>query len=289
VVEWLVEPYTTSFMQRALLAALLVGVAAPAVGVWIVLRRLAYLGDAMSHGLLAGVAVAFALGGSTTLGALAAAAVMALLIGVLTAHPRLREDAVIGVVGTGLFALGVVLVARRSGALGVDLTHLLFGQITVVDEADLALNAALVVGVVAALWLLHRDLLAATFDPAHAALVGVPVGLLRHVLLLLLAAAIVVSLQTVGLLMSVAMLVTPAAAARLLAGRVATMTVVAVGIGVTSAWLGLTLSYHLAAPPGASVALVAAAILVVVSAATAPRRSGRRRVGALVDAGIGPG
>jgi ABC-type Mn2+/Zn2+ transport system permease subunit len=277
VVDWVVDPYTTSFMQRALAAALLVGVVAPMVGTWIVLRRLAYLGDAMSHGLLAGVAVAYVVGLSITVGALAAGVVMALLVSVLTAHPRLREDAVIGVVGTALFGTGVILVSTRRGAIGIDLAHFLFGQITVVTTADLILNAVLVVLAGGCVWLLFRDLLAATFDPGHAALVGVRVGLLRHALLVLLAFAIVVSLQTVGLLMSVAMLVTPAATARLVADRVATMTLVASAVGVASAFVGLTLSYHLATPPGASVALVAVSVLSMVFVVTLPRRSTRQR------------
>lgn len=284
---WLVEPYASGFMQRALLAALLVGVLAPMVGVWVVLRRLAYLGDAMSHSVLAGVAAAYLLGHSITVGALAAGALMAVLIGVLAAHPRLRPDAVIGVVETALFGLGVVLISRRQGSIAVDLNHFLFGQITVVDEGDLVLNAALVVAGGGLLLWLGRDLLAATFDPGHAGLVGVRVGAVGHVLLVVLAAAIVVSLQTVGLLMSVAMLVTPAAAARLCTNRVTTMTAVAVAIGVTSAFVGLTASYHLASPPGATVALAAVAAFAVTAVATALGRAGRGEPGAPVSRQLG--
>jgi manganese/iron transport system permease protein len=253
--DWLLDPYRYEFMRHALVAAVLVGVAAPVVGVWIVLRRIAYLGDAMSHSLLAGVAGAYLVGWSITGGALVAGLVMAGLVSLLVAHPRLREDAVIGVAETALFALGVLLVSARTDRIGVDLSAYLLGQIATVTTGDLALNAVLTLVVVAAVAWWFPDLRAATFDPTHAALVGVPVRGLGHGLLALLAVAIVVSLQTVGLLMSVAMLVNPAVTARLVTERVRTMTVVAVAAGVGAAAGGLTLSYHLGSPPGATVAL----------------------------------
>jgi manganese/iron transport system permease protein len=258
-VEWLTDPYGSEFMRRALVAAVLVGVVAPVVGVWIVLRRLAYLGDAMSHSLLAG-------------GALVAGLVMAGLVGLLATHTRLRPDAVIGVVGTALFALGVVLVSARTDTIGVDLSSFLLGQITTVTEGDLVANAALAAVVLGAVGWFFTDLRHATFDPMHAALVGVPVAALGFGLLAVLAVAIVVSLQTVGLLMSVAMLVNPAATARLVTTRVSTMTIAAVGFGVGSAVVGLTASYHLSSPPGASVALTGVTALAAVFVATLPRR-----------------
>ncbi len=272
VLDWLVDPYRSEFMRHALVAALVVGVVAPLVGVWIVLRRLAYLGDAMSHSLLAGVAGAYLLGASITAGALVAGVVMAVAIASLAAHPRLRADAVIGVVETALFAVGVILVSTRSDRIGVDLSAYLFGQVTTVTTGDLVVNAVLVAVVLAAVAWLFADLRAATFDPVHARLVGVRVGALGSGLLVLLAVSIVVSLQTVGLLMSVAMLVTPAVAARLVTARTASMSLVAVGIGVAAAYLGLTASYHLDTPPGATVALTAVAGLVIASLASLPRR-----------------
>jgi ABC-type Mn2+/Zn2+ transport system permease subunit len=272
LVDWISDPYSSEFMQRALVAAVLVGVVAPVVGVWIVLRRLAYLGDAMSHSLLAGVAGAYLWGWSVTGGALVAGVAMAGLVGLLAAHPRLREDAVIGVVGTALFALGVVLVSTRTTAIGVDLSSFLLGQITTVTDADLVTNGTLAVLVLGLVGWFFTDLRHATFDPVHAAVTGVPVATLGFGLLVVLAVAIVVSLQTVGLLMSVAMLVNPAATARLVATRVSTMTLAAVGFGVSSAVVGLTASYHLSSPPGATVALAAVTVLAVVFAATYPRR-----------------
>ncbi len=273
--SWLTDPYRYEFMQRALIAALCVGVLAPTVGVWIVLRRLAYLGDAMSHSVLAGVAAAVLLGWSVTVGALAAGIVVAALIGVLTAHPRLRQDAAIGVVEVALFAIGIIVISRNSGRIAATLDSFLFGQIVAVSTADVRLNVVLTVAAGATIALVFSDLRHATFDPEHAAIVGVRVGGLRFLLLVLLAVTIVVSIQTVGMLMSVAMLVTPAAAARLVTNRLVVMTLIAIGFGVASVLAGLKMSYHLETAPGATVALASVAVLVVCALATIPKRHHR--------------
>lgn len=272
--DWLLDPYASSFMQRALLASLIVGVVAPLVGVWIVLRRLAYLSDAMGHATLGGVALAYLAGWSLSVGAIAAGLAMAGLMAVLAAHPRLREDAVIGTVEAALFAAGV-LVISASDDVRVDLTHLLFGSVTTVTEADLVLNGVLGVATLAVLALLFDDLRAASFDPLHARLVGVRIGALRTALLALLAVAVVLALQTVGLLMSIALFVVPPAAARLWTRTVAAMSALAAALGAAAAVVGLTLSYHLATAPGATIALAAVALLAVSFAATRPR-AGRR-------------
>jgi len=269
--DLLLDPYQSEFMRNAAMASLLVGVLAPVVGVWIVLRRLSYLGDAMSHGTLAGVAAAFILGVSVTLGALVAGLIMGALIAVLGTRRRLGEDSVIGVVETILFAVGVILISRNDRK-GVELGHYLFGQLTTVNRNDLLLNGFLALVAVAIIVLNFRDLLASTFDPIHARQVGVRVDLQRYVLMVLVSITVVVSLQTVGLLMSVAMLVTPASTARLVTNRVSSMTLVAVGVGVFSSLGGLTLSYHLRSAPGATIALTSAACLLVAFAATAPSR-----------------
>jgi ABC-type Mn2+/Zn2+ transport system permease subunit len=271
LLDWLTQPYASSFMQRAAMAAVIVGAIVPLVGCWILLRRLSYLGDAMSHATLAGVALAYLFGLSITGGALLGGVAMALLIALLNSHPRLREDAVIGVGESVLFATGIIII-NGSSNIGVDLSHFLLGQITTVSDADLWLDLALATGATAALWFLFPDLLAATFDEEHARQVGVPVARLRLTLLVLLSIAIVISLQTVGLLLSVALLVIPASTARLVTDRVAPMSALAVALGVTASLVGLTLSYHLATPAGATIALAAAAILGVVMVATLPRR-----------------
>jgi ABC-type Mn2+/Zn2+ transport system permease subunit len=270
--HWVADPYGYDFMRRALAASLLVGALAPLVGSWIVLRRLAYVGDAMSHATVGGVAVAYATGISLTLGAVGAGLLMAALMAALAAHPRLREDAVVGVVEVALFAGGLLVIARTDSG-GVDLSHVLLGSIATVTAADLRLNAALAALALLVLVALFDDLRSATFDPLHARLCGVRVGPLRHGLFALLAVTVVLSLQTVGLLLSVALLIVPAAAARLWARTVAAMSLLAAAIGVLCALLGLTISFHATTPPGATIALCTVAVLAASWAATLPRRA----------------
>lgn len=285
LVELLLDPYGSTFMRRALLVAVLVGILCPVVGVWVVLRRLAYLGDAMSHGTLSGIAAAYLLGLSAVAGALAAGIVMGLLVAVIAARPRLGSDAAIGVVETVLFATGLVLISAQGG-IRVELDHILLGQIITADIGDVTLNAALTALVLLAALLHGRDLVSATFDPLHAKGVGVPEAPLRLVVLAMVSIAVVVSLQTVGLLMSVAILVTPAATARLCTHRISTMTAVAVGHGLLASVGGLTLSYHLASPPGATIALLAAAGFALTFVLTSRPR--RRRRAAPLETGTAP-
>lgn len=284
---WLTEPYGFAFMQRALLGALLVGVVSPLVGTWIVLRRLAYVGDAMGHATVSGVAVAALAGWSITVGALGAGLVMAALMALLAAHPRLRSDSIVGAVEVALFAVGVLLISRSTD-ITVDLGHILFGSVTTVSEHDLVVNAVLGVLVIAAIAFLFRDLRSATFDPTHATLVGVRVTVLRQALLALVAISVVMALQTVGLLMSIALLIVPAATARLWTRTVLGMSVLAAAIGAACSGIGLTLSYHLSSAPGATIALTAVAALAVSFALTLPRR-GRAPLAHAPGAGGGHG
>jgi len=281
--SWLTDPYQYEFMQRALVAAVTVGVLAPTVGVWIVLRRLSYLGDAMAHSALGGIAIAVVLGASITVGAFAAGLAVAVLIGALSAHPRLRQDAVIGVVEVGLFATGVIVIGRNADRIAVNLDSFLFGQLIAVDTGDVVRNVALAAIALAVIVFLFSDLRHTTFDPQHAQLVGLRSGVIQLALLALVAVAIVVSLQTVGLLMSVGMLVIPAATARLVSDRLVAMTFIAIAVGVASAFVGLTASFHLETAPGASIALVSVACLVIAFVATVPRRHRHDRDDKLVS------
>jgi manganese/iron transport system permease protein len=271
--RWLTDPYAYDFMRRALLASLIVGAVAPLVGTWMVLRRLAYLGDAMSHATVGGVAVAYLAGWSITLGAIGAGLAMAGLMSVLASHPRLREDAIVGSVQAALFAAGVVIISHNHD-VAIDLTHVLFGSITTVSNDDLRLDALLGGGCALLVTILFRDLRAATFDPEHAALVGIRTGALRHVLYALLAICVVLGLQSVGLLMSVALFVLPPASARLWTRTAAQMAMLASAFGVSAAIAGLTVSYHADSAPGATIALCAVAILAGSFALTLPRRRG---------------
>jgi ABC-type Mn2+/Zn2+ transport system permease subunit len=258
-------------MKNALAIAVIVGILCPVVGVWVVLRKLAYLGDAMSHASLSGVAIAYLIGASIVAGALAAGLIMGMMIAVLGAR-KLADDSVIGIVETILFALGVIIISRSS-SISVDLTHFLFGQITTVSQSDVRLNAALAIIALCTVMVIFRDLISATFDPIHARQVGINVSLLRFLVLALVSICVVVSLQTVGLLMSVAMLVTPAASARLVTNRIGLMTFISVLIGMGAAVLGLIFSYHLSTPPGATIALTAAIAFLSIFIVTIPKRN----------------
>lgn len=271
MLDWLTDPYAFDFMQRALVASLIVGAVAPLVGTWIVLQRLSYMGDAMGHATLGGVGLAYLAGWSMTGGAVMAGVAMAGLMALLSTHPRLHEDAVIGIVEVTLFSVGV-LVISSSGNVGVDLGQVLFGSINTVTPADLRLNALLGLVALVGSALLFTDLRAATFDPLHARLAGVRVAPLRAGLLVLLAITVVLALQTVGLLMSIALLIIPAAAARLWVRTIGAMAALGAVLGVGCCVIGLTLSFHLASAPGATISLVAVAVLAVSFAVTLPRR-----------------
>lgn len=267
--EWLVEPYSLGFMREAAVVAAVVGVVAPTVGVWVALRRLTYLGDAMSHATVGGVALGVVLGVGAVAGALGAGALVAAGIGLLQRRRLITSDAAIGIASVTLFAFGVLLISR--GGFGVDISHVLFGQIVALGRDELWLTVALgglALGVVAVTF---RDLELSSLDPVHARQVGVRVGLMDAVVLGLVTVTVVICLSSVGLLMSVAMLVVPANTARLVARTTPGMTVYGVGFGVLAALGGLTASYHLSTSPGATIALSTVAILVVVLVVTRVR------------------
>jgi len=271
VIDLFVEPYSIAFMQRALAAAVMIGIVAPLVGVWVVLRRLAYLGDAMGHGTIAGVAVAYLVGASIVLGALAAALAMALLLGLLMTHPRIRSDSAIAGAEVVLFAGGILLLVIGGGTR-VEISHLLFGSVLTVSSGDLLVNLVIVGVIVVALAVLGRDLRDATFDPIGARLSGISVSLIEWALLVMVGGVVVVALQTIGLLMTIAMLVLPATAARLWVRTVIGMSLLGVAIGVGSAFIGLTVAYHAGLPSGAVIAALTAVVLGVSAVATMRRR-----------------
>lgn len=254
---WALDPFGYEFMQRALLATLAVCVAAPMCGIWSLSRRLVYLTDAMSHGILAGVAGASIVGGSLLVGGLLAAVTMALAVSLLVVRARVPEDGAIGVVGQGLFALGVVGVSLQSDPKA--LSHILFGNPLTVDRTDVVIDVALAVTVVLVIIALRPVLLATTFDPVHARTVGMRVGLIDATLLVTLSLTIVTGLVTVGVLMAVTLVIAPAVTARLVGRSLDSMMVIAVASGVISGICGLLISYHAGLPTGPMVALMAVA------------------------------
>jgi manganese/iron transport system permease protein len=268
---WLSEPFAYPFMVRGLWASLIVGIVVPLLGTYVVLRGMAFFGDAMAHIVLPGVVIAFILGWPLTVGALIAGVLAALLIGAIGRRRRLREDTAIGVVFAGAFALGVALLSlQRSYA--VDLAHILFGNLLGVSEADIRLMAILSIVVLLTIGALYKEFLVLSFDPTLAATLRLPVFLLQNVLLVLMALVIVVSLQTVGVALILAMLVTPGATAYLLTRRLPAMMAVASSLGAASAVCGLYLSYYVNVASGPAIVLVETALFAIVFALAPHRR-----------------
>ncbi len=251
--NWLLEPLQFVFIRSALLAIVLTGTACACVGVYVVLRRMAFIGDALAHTVLPGVVTAYLRGWNLYVGALAAGMVTALAIGWLARREELREDTAIGVVFTGMFALGILLISTVRSFR--DFTHLLFGNLLGVTGEDLTVMAVVVVLVLAVLALLHKELVLSSYDPVQTEMIGVRADTMRLVLLLLLALTVVTSIQVVGVILTSALLVTPAAAASLLTRRIAPMMGIATLIAIGSGVVGLYASYYANVASGAAVVL----------------------------------
>ena len=276
-VGWWITPFADNpFLRDALWAALLTVVCTSVIGTWVVLRGLSFLGDALAHGVLPGIAIAFVMGGNTTIGALLAALAMVAGVQLIRTASPLPDDASIGVLFVGFLALAVVVMSAQTGRGAGDLTRFLFGSINAVDAADLrtlALVAAITVGGVV---VLHRALLVTTFDVTQARLMGFRPQLTHFVLLVLLALSIVASFETVGSLLVFAFLIAPPSTASMIVGRVPLIMVVAVGIGSVSAVIGLLISYHHATATGATMALVTVIVFVAALVVRSARRLARR-------------
>lgn len=254
--SWLLEPLTYAFMQRGLAASILIGVVCSVIGCYVVLRGLAFLGDALAHAILPGIAIAYLFQGNLFLGAFIAAILVALLIGLFSRQGLIREDTAIGIIFAAALSLGVALISSIQ-TYAVDLTHILFGNILGVSTADLWFIGASSFAVLACVRIFYKPLLLISFDPILAATLRWPTEWLRNLLLVLLAMTIVISLQTVGVGLAAAMLVTPAATAFLLTRRLPAMMVLAALIGMLSSVLGLYASYYLNIASGAAIVLVA--------------------------------
>ena len=278
--NWLLQPLQYDFIIRALLAAVIVGVVCSVLGVYIVLRGMAFLGDAMSHTILPGVVAAYFLGWPLAVGALVMGVLTALGIGLLTRRTALKEDTAIGVIFAGFFALGVAMLS--AGGSTIDLAHFLFGNLLGVSSADLLLTATLGGLVLALIFLFYKEFLVLSFDPLLATTLRLPTTFLHYLLLLLIAVTIVVALQVVGVSLMLAILVTPAATASFLTHRLPTMMVMAALIGVVSGVAGVYASFYLDIASGPAVVLAATAIFLVVLAVTMVRRryAPRRATGA---------
>jgi ABC-type Mn2+/Zn2+ transport system permease subunit len=262
IVTFLTEPLAFGFMQRGMLAVVMVGTLCAIIGCYVVLRSMAFLGDALAHAILPGVAVAYLLKGDLIVGALVAAVVVALGIGVFSRQGAIKEDTAIGIMFAAALSLGIALISTIK-TYAVDLTHILFGNVLGVGVNDLWLTGALGLIVLATIALLYKEFLVISFDPVLAATLRLPAELLRNVMLILIALTIVVSLQTVGVGLVSAMLVTPAATAYLLTRRLPTMMALSALIGAFSGVAGLYLSFYINVASGAAVVLTATGLFML--------------------------
>jgi len=265
--ELLFAPLAFPFMVRGLVASALVGALCAVVGTYVVLRGMAFFGDALAHAILPGVAVGYLVSGGSRRAlfwwALATAVLAAMGIGALSRRGRLREDTAIGIVLAGMFALGIALISTVRG-YAVDLAHFLFGNVLAVSSFDLVLIASFGGAVFLAVLLFYKEFLVITFDPDLAATLRLPTGFLRNLLLVLIAVTVVVSLQAVGVALMLAMLVTPAATAYLLTKRFSRMMILGAVIGAASGVVGLYLSYWTGIASGAAIVLVATGLFLLV-------------------------
>ncbi len=260
--EKLLEPFQFAFMTDAMLVGAVVGAVCAVLSCFLVLKGWSLMGDAISHAVLPGIVIAYAVGAPLALGAFASGLLCAVATGFIKANSRIKEDTVMGVVFTGLFAFGLVIFTKIKTDLHLD--HILFGNILGIEPRDMIESCA-VAGVTLAIVLaLRRDLLLFCFDPSHARSIGLPTGFLYYLLLSLLAATIVAALKAVGIILVIAMLVTPGCIAYLLTDRFTRMLWIATGSAVFSSLAGVYVSFFLNASTAACMVLVQALIFLVV-------------------------
>jgi manganese/iron transport system permease protein len=260
LINWLLEPLKYEFMQRGMIASVLVGIVCAVVGTYVVLRGMAFFGDALAHTILPGIAIGYLITGGArdTLfwWALGTAIVAALGIGAISKQAEIKEDTAIGIIFAGMFALGIALISTvRSYA--VDLSHFLFGDVLGVSPHSLWLIIIFGAIVLLTIAAFYKEFLTLSFDPILAATLRLPVNLLNNLLLCLIAITVAVSLQTVGVALMVAMLATPAATASLLTKRLPIMMALAAFFAALSGVIGLYFSYYLSIASGAAIVLTA--------------------------------
>jgi ABC-type Mn2+/Zn2+ transport system permease subunit len=265
MLQWFTEAFEPSFMQRALLAGLLASAATAVVGTWVVLRGLTFLGDALAHGVIPGLALAVLWGFSPIAGAFVAALVMSGAVTLVSRRARVREDTGIGLLFVGMLALGVVIISR-SDSFATNVTSVLFGDVLGVTTGDLRGQAVGAAAVVLVSVVLYRPFLALAFNEDKAATLGMRPGLTHAALMVLLATAIVASFQAIGTLLVFGLLIGPPATASLLVRRVPLIMVTAVALGALAVVGGLAISFHHDTAGGATIAGLAVAEFFVVLA-----------------------
>jgi manganese/iron transport system permease protein len=263
----LLQPFSYGFMQRGLAASVIVGMICAIVGVYVVLRGMAFFGDALAHAVLPGVALGYLItgGGRETLfwWALGAAVLVALAVGRISKRAEIREDTAIGILFASMFALGIALISTVR-SYTVDLSHFLFGDVLGVSANDLILTSVFGALILLVIILFYKEFMVLSFDPVLSATLRLPSGLLNNLLFLLMALTVSVAMQTVGVALMVAMLVTPAATASLLTRRLWQGMLVSAAIGAASAVVGLYLSYYFNIVSGSAIVLTATAFFLIV-------------------------
>lgn len=252
----LVDPLQYAFMQRSLMVAIMVGIICAVVGSYLMVQRLALLGDAISHSLLPGLAIAFFLGINIFVGAFVAGVVSTVIIAWIHQRSPVKEDAAMGIVFSAFFALGVTLITVIQKDNKIDLNHFLFGNILGVTIGEVRDTAIIAVLVLISVVLLYKELLFYSFDPLGAQASGLPVGLLNAGLMVLIALTVVASMKVVGVILVLALLITPGATAYLLVPRLHQVMVLGAGIGVFASIAGMYLSYYVNLPSGPAIVLV---------------------------------
>jgi ABC-type Mn2+/Zn2+ transport system permease subunit len=262
--DWLVTPFSTnSFMLQALVAGILVSIACAVAGTFMILRGLAFIGDALAHGVLPGIALAVLFGFSGIIGAAIGATFMIGGITLITRRSRLSSDTAIGLLFVGMLSLGVVIVSRSNSFSG-DLTRILFGEILGISFQSIVIQVVATVVVIGIAIVCARPFILLSFDPEQAEVAGFPVRLYHNVMLFMIAITVIVSFQTVGTLLVFGLLIAPAGAGALLARRVEAMMAWAVLFGALSMYLGLLISYYFDLAAGASIILVAIVIFFII-------------------------
>lgn len=278
MIGWLTDAFSSELTQRALVGGLLAAVATSVIGTWVVVRGLSFMGDALAHGVLPGIALAFLWGVDITVGALVSAAVMVAGIDVVHRRARLPEDTGIGLLFVGMLALGVILISREDSYTG-DLTSFLFGDILGIRTGDLWFQGAVAAATVGLTTLLYRPFLALAFHRDKAAALGMRPGIAHAVMLILLALAVVASFRVAGTLLVFGLLIAPPAAATLVVHRLPAVMAVGTALGCLAVVLGLAVSYHADTAASATVAGIAVAeffvALLVREVAGAVRRQRR--------------
>lgn len=249
------EPFLQySFMQKGLIAAILVGITCSCLGAYVVIRRMAYMGEALSHATLPGIVVAFVSGFNILIGGLIASFLTALFIGWFSSRKSTKEDSAIGIVSTGMFALGLILLSDLKS--NRCLSHMIFGNLLGVSSEDIILMFIIALMVTTILGLFHKELELTSFDSVYAYSIGISPTLMRYILLILLSFAVVAGIQTVGIVLTSGLLIIPAATAKLVCRSLVSIMIFACILAVLSTTLGLIISYYFSVSSGASIVLV---------------------------------